>query len=64
MHLRPTESAASQGPELAAQTPLAVLNAATLVRGTTRMYRVRVVSSGAEGFVFLSRDELGSGCAR
>lgn len=64
VHLRPTESAASQGPELAAQTPLAVLNAATLVRGTTRMYRVRVVSSGAEGFVFLARDELGSGCAR
>ncbi len=63
-HLRSTETANSEGQEFPAGTPLEVLALASLTRGTTRMYRVRVGPAGTSGYVFLAPAELAPGCPR
>lgn len=65
--LRPSQNMSSAGPTIPAGTRVETLNRGTLTRvngsQTSTIYRVKVVATGAIGWIFLDPQEIAAGSA-
>jgi hypothetical protein len=59
-HLRPTATAASTGRVYTGNTPVILLERGSVTRGTTTIYKMRVVVDNQEGYAFPDAAELSS----
>ena len=61
-HLRPEAQLRATGPALTAGTKVEVLQNVPLTRRGLSLFQVRVIGSGATGYLFLRDTEFGRGC--